>query len=340
MVGSVIGIEIGNKTIKLIEVTKKAATLRVERFSLIDTPKDSIINGVIHNIDPIHHVIAKEMAIKKYNAKKAVILIQSSTIIIRNAVVDKQPEKIMKELITMRPDDYLPVETTQCQIDFKVVKEFEEEGHEKQELLLVAAPNNIVSPIINLVGKLKLVPMQITIPSEAIAKAFGTQSRIVHDTDGGVLVLDVGGKITTATIVAKNQAVLTRIIEFGLDAINETISNSMPEADREQLSAEAKARYEENVEELIRPQIQYSIISELERILQFYYSRFENTPIKNVYLIGGGAGIKGIKTYVRDALNIPTQKLTEFSTVIEKPDIQFAPYRGLFVNILGAINGI
>lgn len=340
MAGNIIGIEVGSSTIKLIEVTKKAATLKVENFSLIKTPKDCITNGIITRMEPVYDSIAKELAAKGYKARKTVLVIQSNHIIIRNAVVDKQPEKVIKQLIAIRPEEYLPVEASQYQIDFKVVKEFEEEGVSKQEITLVAAPNNIVLPMVNLVESLKLTPLMISIPSEALVKAFGTQQRIVHDTEGSVLVIDIGGKSTTVTIISKDQSILTRMIEFGGDMINDTLNNSYTNPDESTMTEDAKKEYEEYLKELIKPQIEYNIIAELERILQFYYSRFENSPIKKVYLIGGGANIKGIKTYIRDSLNMQVKKLNEFSTVIDKPEIGFEPYRRFFVNILGAINGI
>lgn len=340
MAGRIMGIEIGSSTIKLIEVTKKAETLRIEKFSLLDTPKDCVINGVINHIEPIYEAISKEMVTKKYKAKKAVILIQSNQIIIRNVIIDKQPEKVIRQLLAIRPEEYLPVETSQYQIDFKISKEFEEAGVSKQEILLVAAPNNIVLPMVNLIQSLKLTPVKISIPSEALAKAFGTTARIVNHTEGDVLVIDIGSKSTTATIISKDHAVLTRIIEFGVEVVNETIENSFTSPSEEQLTGEGKDEYEKYLKELIRPQIEYNIIAELERIIQFYYSRFENSPIKKIYLIGGGANIEGIENYIREALNIKTQKLSEFTTVIEKLDSDFGSYRRFFVNILGAINGI
>ncbi len=340
MLGSMIGIEIGNSTIKLIEVKKKGTSLKIEKFSLLDTPKDCMLDGTMHNVEPIYQAISKEITLKKYKAKKAVVLIQSNTIIIRNIMMAKQSEKVMRQLITMRPEEYLPVDTSQYQIDFKIVREFEEKGEAKQEVFLVAAPNSIVLPMVNLIESLNCIPLQISIPSQALETVFGDQVNMVHNTEGDLLVIDIGGKSTTVTIIARDHAVLTRIIEFGIEAINETINNSFDNPKEQEVENENKEAYAEYLKELIKPQIEYNIIAELERILQFYYSRFENRPIKKVYLIGGGASIEGIKTYIKEALNINTKTLTEFSNVIEKEGLEFEPYRRFFVNILGAIHGI
>ncbi len=335
MAEHIMGIEIGSSNIKIIEVSKKAATLIVHKFSVINTPANCINNGVISNIQAIKKVIDQELSQRKYRARKVVGVVQSNGIIIRNAIMGKQPEKLIKELLEMKTEEYLPVERGQYQIDFKIVREFEEDGVEKYELLLVAAPNSVVLPVATLLKSLKLAPIMITIPSEALSNVFGSQKRLTYETAPNVLVLDIGGNSTTATIISDNQAVLTRSIEFGVESINSALNDIA--ANKSLLDKEIS---DDRISDLIRPQIEYNIISEIERILQFYFSNFNNGSIKKIYLVGGGASIKGMRTYIRDALNIPTEKLNEFSTVVEAPNVEFEPYRRFFVNILGAINGL
>lgn len=335
MAERIMGIEIGSSTIKIIEVSKKAATLTVHKFSIIDTPQETINNGVISDIEAIRKVIAKEIFERKYRAKKVVSIVQSSGIIIRNAVMAKQPEKLVRELLDIKTEDYLPVERGQYQIDFKVIREFQEDEMDKNEILLVAAPNSVILPTATLIKALKLTPILISIPSEALSNVFGIRRRLVYDSAMSVLVLDIGGKNTTATIISQDQAILTRSIEFGVENINRALNESHKMSD-----VSGGSPINDELSDIIRPQVEYNIIAEVERILQFYYSNFGSNSIKKIYLVGGGANIKGIRTYIRDALNIPTENLNEFSTVIEAPGVEFEPYRRFFVNILGAINGL
>lgn len=331
----VMGIEVGNSNIKMIEVSRKGAMLVVHNFSILPTPKDAISNGTITNHDAIKGVIAAELSAKKFKAKRVVNVVQSSNIIIRNITMDKQPEKIIKEILDMKIEDYLPVERSQYQVDFKILREFQEDEKDKYELLLVAAPNSVIEPMAALMKSLKLIPILINIPSECIYNVFGMQRKLVYDSSESVLVLDIGGRSSTVTIVTSSGAALTRYIDFGVDNINEAV-----EQETHRSSLLDKKTEEDDIFDIIRPHIEYNIISEVERILQFYYSSFGSSTLKKIYLVGGGASIKGIRGYVKDALNIPTQKLTEYNTVSEAPNLEFEPYRRFFVNILGAINGL
>jgi len=334
MATSFVGIEIGNTNIKMIEAIKRGATLVVKRFSLLQTPTDCINNGVISNMDPIIKVIAEELKSNKYRAKKVVAVVQSSHIIIRNVLMEKQPEKIIKQLIDIKTEEFLPIEREQYQIDFKIIEEVEEEGVLKNKLMLVAAPNAVVLPVASLMKSLKLIPIAITIPSEALENVFHSKTRMIYETVGNILVLDIGGKATTATIITGDEACLTRMIEYGAEHLSEKINEAqmnLDEIDEEQEAYFAK---------VIRPQIEYNIISEVERILQFYYSSYGNGGIKKIYLIGGGANIRGIRGYIRDALNIPTEKISHFDSVTEAPGIEFESHARFFINVLGAINGL
>lgn len=334
MATSLLGIEIGNTNIKIIEAVKHGTTLMVKRFSLLQTPSDCINNGVISNSNAIKKVIAKELRAKKYKAKKVVVVIQSSNIIIRNVMMEKQPEKMIEQLIEIKTEDFLPIERAHYQIDFKIIEEVEEEGVIKNKLMLVAAPNVVVLPVASLMKSLRLIPVSITIPSEALQSIFNSQTGMIYETGDSILVLDFGGKSTTVTIIAGGEVCLTRLIEFSVENLSEKLDEaqiSMFKSDEEQ---------DEYFAEVIMPQIEYNIVSELERILQFYYSSYGNNSIKKIYLIGGGANIKGIREYIRDALNIPTEKVSCFESIQEVPNIGFEDYTRFFVNSLGAINSV
>lgn len=336
MAEHIMGIEIGSHTIKMIEVVKSAATLEIQKFSLIDTPPNCISNGQLKDLEVIKSVLLNEIHDKKYKVRKVVSVVQSSHIIIRKITVDKQPEKLMKRNLETKVEQYLPVKKDLYQIDYKIVGEREEKGRIKNEILLVAAPNTVVLPVAELIRSIKKTPVLITIPSEALEFAFGKVHGILYETASHLMVLDIGASSTVVTVIVDEQAVITKTIDFGVENINEVVNEKLGELEGE----EEACTQELHLKEVIHQQIKYSLIEELERVLQFYYASFENSFIEKIYLMGGGANIKGIKNCIAKALNIPVEKLSEFSRVTEKTGVEFEPYRRFFMNILGAINGL
>ncbi len=331
MASRIMGMEIGSSMIKLIEVSKHGARLTVHKCSVIETPKDCMSNGVIHNIGPIQEVIAETLKKQKYRAKKVVAVVQSSNIIIRNALMEKQPEKVISQILEIKTEDFLPIEKNQYQIDFKILGETKEDDGVKNKLELVAAPNNVVLPVAALIKSLKKEPICISIPSEALVSVFSNESRMIYESTNNVMVLDIGGRSTTATIIDEKGEALTRMIECGIEQIKEGIKSGWNSEEQTQ---------EEYFAKVIRPEIEYYILSEVERILQFYYSSHQVGQVKKIYLTGGGSNIRGLRSYMRDALNIPTEKITQLDTVMVAPGVEFEPYTRFFINTLGAINGL
>lgn len=326
-----LGIEIGNSTIKLVEVSKSSNRLIVENFALVDTPKGSIDNGIITDVDVLYGVISSTLRERRFRAKKAVMIVESSLVITRNIDVEKQTEKQLKQLIRMRSEEYLPVDTENHQFDFSVIKEFEDEGVKKLSILLVAVPNSIVYPMLNLASKLKVQVKAMTIPSDAVANVFS---------DGeGVIVVDMGSKSTTATILNEGRAALGRYISVGLDEIkNDRTSMQKKSINIDGSEDEAAATAE--ADSYFKPQIESDIISEIDRLIQFYYSRKESKRIQKAYIIGGGAGIGELAHYMKESLHIPVERLTSIGFVSDRSNQGFERVTPVFANLVGAINGL
>lgn len=317
------GIEIGNTHIKMLEVVKSGARIEIEKFSLLKTPPNCFLDGVISQVEPIKKVISEELKVQKYRSKKVVAVIQSSQVITRNIIMEKHSEKMIKPLLQMKIETFLPIESDQYQMDFKILGEVEEEQHIKNKWMVVAAPKTIVVSMTDLLKGLKLRPLSITIPSEALQSVLHPSIHTQEELLGNILVIDLGGKSTTVTILTEKETYLTRRIAFGMEHLHEK-SNEI----------------EGYLVRIFRPQIEYNILAEIERILQFYYSNQEAEVIEKIYLIGGGANLQGIKSYIRDALNIPVETIESLELFTDKTDRGFKYQISFFVNVLGAIQAL
>lgn len=331
----IMGIEIGNTSIKMIETIKKGKAQTIKKASLIPVPKACIQNGVICQIEPIQEAIKEELRRKKYKAKKVVCVIQSSQIMIRSVEVEKYPKKAIRQLLEIKVEDFLPIEQGTYQIDFKILEEREEEGVLKNKLLLVAVPNTIVFPILDLIKNLKLIPVLISIPSEGLENIFNAEPLRLDGQLGSIMVLDIGGSSTAVTIITCGKVYLTRLIEYGVEDLKGFIKEA-----QELLGKGGEKVYRDNINNIISAQIEYHLISELERIFQFYYSKDREHVIDKIYTIGGGANIKEIEEHIKNALNIPIEKLSHLEFVSEAKGADLEGQMNCFVNLLGVINGM
>lgn len=330
--GDLLGIEIGSSKIKLLEVTKRKNQMEVKQFDLIDTPLSCLKAGAIVNEALLRKVIQEVLLEKGYKAKKVVMVVEESQMIMRKITMKKCPEKRVRELLELHADHYLPIEKGKYQIDFRLL----DDAHQgsDNELIVVAVPNQIILPIMSLVKALKKVPILMTTPSEALGYMFGKTSKMVYEVARELLVIDIGSKSSVVTIIRDQTLELSRVIQFGITQLQAYLEAS--------ITFDEVSSHHETISVVrdMHDQLRNNMFVELERILQFYYTTINGEAIKKIYLIGGGAYLKGVREYVEETFDIPTEILKHFNMVTDDAMGTFESYRHFYVNILGALASI
>lgn len=342
MVQRILGIQIGSEMIKLIETTRnKGAALNVERCSYIDTPANSVSNGTITDVEVLKEAISNEMAAQGMKGKKVVVVFESTATINRTAIINKQTHSAIRSLLDTKPEDYLPVTGAEYQIDYKIMREFKDEnGQDKMELMIVAVPNSIISPIIKLMDDLKLDIQRITIPSEALIKIFNKTAGIIKYLPSESCVINVGNLTSSVIFIRDGQANFYKNVDFGLTAYQNLLKESYLNSDVSLMPPELKSQYDAQVREVAYPMIESQLIRPLERLTQFYTTRFAQKNIETVYLIGGGASIDFLDTYLSEAIGIPVVKVEHLNNITSNGLTKFNESSPYFIDILGAINGL
>lgn len=332
--GRLLGIELGASQIKLLEASRYKDGLMIHKCSLIKMPDGCIENGSIIKLEPIYKVIFNELKSKRYRAKKVVMLVQSSRMIVRTAHVIEQSEKVLKQIIEMRAEEFLPIERKQYQVDFRVIQRNKNERAFDYFIQLVAVPNSVILPMMTLVRRLKCRPIRMTIPSEALTPLFLNEETMLPKIKGSIMVLDIGAESTQITIIDHEGLVLNRFIEVGIVQMMEAV-------ERLKISIIGDEDFEGyDTDCMICAQLEYIILPEIEKVLRFYSRNYEKEQVEKIYLIGGGANIKGIRSYIRDALNLPTERINQLEGLYIETKVQFEEVVNYFVNLMGAIYGI
>ena len=56
-------------------------------------------------------------------------------------------------------------------------------------------------------------------------------------------------------------------------------------------------------------------IQEIERLFNYYKSKEQGNKVDKIYIYGGSSNLKGIETFIKDALNLPVTKIQSLSNV-------------------------
>lgn len=323
MSAHILGIEIGNSWIKLLEVSKMGGYTKIHQFSMLETPKDSMKDGEIQDIQSLKKLILKELEEKKYQAKKAVVIVQSSQIIYRQIELKKMSEKAMSQWLEVKIEDLLPIKSRNYQLDYKVVGILKQEQNIRNRVLLVATPRTIITKTMQLIKALHCTPILITNSAEAIAYLCLSEPFFELKKIPAMMVMDIGCETTHITIVSNKGDVLSQSILYGTHQLDKPISEAW-----------------ESEEGVIYAQIDYHILKEAKQVLQFFEDHFKCEKVSKIYLIGSGTKIKGIRSYIRDELELPTEIMNQLDTILMAPQANFERYVELFINLLGGVKAV
>lgn len=352
MMRRILGLEIGHSNIKMLECRQKGGQFIIEKAQRIPTPKDSVTDGIINDVDQIYELINQEIKKNRYRARNLVIVIKSSEIITRDIKMDIMPKKDMEAILAIEYQEHLLVEVSKYQVTYKVLNDGLEGDTGQQEVQIVAAPNTIIDPLIEIAEKLRMRIRVINVASDAVADIFSQENEvsITNASENDLMVVDIGGKSTTATIISNGIGILNRDIPFGLDSINDILKDEFGSSD-EELLEEFKQRYAgiydedsqadiygQHISEVLKPMLQYNLIEGIKRLLQFHFSRGRRQEIEKIYIVGGGAYLKNIDKYMEHLLDIPCVLGVDLnSDKVEFPE-EFQDESAYFANILGLVS--
>lgn len=351
---ALLGIEIGNSNIKVVQATRKRKNLTVLNYGIAPTPKGSVRDGFIMDMDAVYHSMEDLFRKNRFTEKNAAIIVQGTSIITRDVLMPPMGEKELRTLLDYQKDEYFPIDVSDYQTDFKILNEVETEDGKKLNVLLVAAPNSMIESSLELIKRLNLKPKFIDITSNSISKLFVMRSMDFIDENSSIMVLDMGGQTTTVTILSEGNILFSRSILYGFEHLNSLLGEEFGETDFRQIEM-FKRKYaaiyneEKSFDEdlyggyisyLIKPLVEGNIIQEINRFLEFYYSRGNAKRIKKIYLIGGGAYLKNIDRYIEKMLNIQTIPADFMDDIKVKDCDDFNKDFLYLVNALGLVSRI
>ena len=326
----ILGIEFGETQIKLIEAIKQKECYSIQKFNAVDIPLDCVENGEITQSESIFKMIDEVLKTKKYKAKKVIVVVHSHKEINRKITIDKQPENAIRQILEVKPELFLPIQRKSYQIDFKVLSE----QQNTLELQIVAVPSQLILSVVQMIKRLGRMLMCITVPSEAFVELLTNKVLIDEEMNQSAMILDIGYERTKIMIIMPSGGSLTRSIAFGMKHMQEATKDIVSELEK------LNKNREDYFSIVIRPQMEYHILAEIERVLRFYYSDECIPPIQKGYLIGEGANMIGMREYLRDALNIPMEKISQLEKIRVAPGVAFEAHTNAFIYLLGAISGL
>ncbi len=303
--GSVVGVDIGTSSIKVVQLKKKGGKAILETYGALALgPYAELDVGTVTNL-PVDKLgvalndVVRESGVTTHEGGFSIPSVSSLVFVIE--LPGNLPENQFATIIPTEARKYIPVPIAEVMLDYWVIPKKEESlmdptkptqsiESQKTEVLIAAIHNDTISRYKDVVKKTDLSSgfFEIEVFS-AIRSTFG------HELSP-VLIMDFGASRTKIAIVEYGIVKAFHIVNRGSQDITNALSKSLsvPFAKAEEMKREFGlygSSLDRNVAELTKLSVDY-ILTEANTAISSYERKYNKT-VSKVILTGGGAMLKG-----------------------------------------------
>lgn len=317
------GLDIGSRNIKAVQLKKTSP----DQYQLVASGSvPATVKGLLSeaesDLTALAEIIKKLGQEAKVTTKNVATALPEDQVFSRVVTFPKLSEEELTSALIWEAEQWVPIPLEEVSLSHQVLGETRQDGQEKLEVLLVAAPNRLIEKVLLVLKTAGLVPVSLETEILAMARS------LVAVSAEPTLLVDLGAKATDLAIVEAGQVIFSRSVPTAGEAMTRAIASSlgleMAQAeeykkaygvDPEKLEGKISAAIEPVLEVMVR---------EMAQALQFY-QQGEGKIAKRVVLTGGTAVLPAVVNQMAKKLMLEVQIGDPFSRVTQDASLAKIP---------------
>ena len=291
---SVVGVDIGSHSIKVVELSGSAAKPRVLAWGVAPIPADAFSENAIAKPEEIADVLNSLIVKAGIKSTDVAVSISSSHAITKILGMPADISELeLEEQVSIEALHFIPYPIDEVNLDFQVLGKSQSNDQEN-DVLLVACRRTIVDSYIDLIESTGLNLKYVDIDTYAIERVFRSQAGLSSSANAPVAIFDVGTSSSHLMVVDSERVIYSRHQNFGalqlVKLIRKEYGVSVDEANEILNSTQPPGDFVPAVQE---PFVEM-LHQEVGRALQFFYSSSSYSDIDSVVLCGACCGLDGL----------------------------------------------
>ncbi|MHA6669277.1 type IV pilus assembly protein PilM [Homoserinimonas sp. A447] len=319
MAKGIVGVDIGNDSIRAVEVMDAASSRpTVARFHEVPLPEGAARSGDVIEVNTVAAALKRLWLDGGFKSKDVVLGMGNQRVLARDLTVPKVPMKQLRESLPFQVQDMLPVPVAEAILDFYPIAEGTSDGGPVVHGLLVAAVKEAVLANVTAAQLAGLNPVEVDLIPFALTRAH-MRGQV---TTGTVALIDVGATTTNVIIAANGVPQFVRIIPAGGDEITKALmsrldmTNAIAEKAKRALGIITTGVAPEH-----RPAVEVihevtgQLLNGLRNTLNYYVNARQDETIGRIILTGGGSKLPGFETALGELTRVPVASDDAFGGV-------------------------
>ena len=312
---SVLGLDISSTSIKLLELSRKGARLRVENYGVEPLPAGLIEEKSIRDIARVGDVLKTLLQKCRSRCRKGAVAIAGSGVITKTLQFDGNfSEEDIEHQIRAEAEQHIPYPLDEVAIDFEILRP---NANDPQlvDVLLAASRQENVDARVDALDVAGIEAVVVDIEPYVLERAFSLIEDQLPPQEEGLLValVDVGATTTTLSVFDNGALVYTREQVFGGQQLTHEIQHRYGLSYEEAGLAKKRGGLPNDyVPDVLQP-FKDNLVQQVSRSLQFFFSSSSYSQVDHLILAGGTAGLSQLDELLQAQLGIPCRIANPFA---------------------------
>lgn len=310
------GFDIGRNSIKIMQVDMINKQSIVSGYGSAVFDNSAIKDGVIVNPEEIikvaHDLIDKHM-VGKITTNRVAVALPNAHSFSRVITLPKMNQKDLAGAVQLEVDQSIPMPIDELYYDFSVAQTLEDGSLEVQ---IVACPREIVDSYLVVFEALGLEVALIESNISAVTRI------VVHSEahDVSTLIIDVGSSACDLSIYDGSAIRATGTVDCSSERITQNIADALGVSLQQAHSIKTRyglelSKKQDNIIKAVAPELN-KLISEIRKVMRYFADRESSgRPIGQIIILGGGANLPGLSTYITDHTRVPTRLCAPWNNI-------------------------
>jgi len=320
------GLDLGTYAIKMCQIQKTASGYQLTKFAQGPTPSLTIKDGQIIDAKTLGEQVKNMLSSNKMTMNKVVGAVSGQAVVIRPINMTQMSERELQNAIKYEAERYLPYSVADAQIKGTILRKNVEGDEKNMEVLLVAAPNEVVSNTQEVIKRAGVTPEAIDLEPFALVRA---AQMILSDVISSqtIALINLGASSSSINIfkegILRHNRTITTAGNSFTKSIGQSLNLSFEEAEkikkekgviRVEKDATPVAPTTMRIFNVIIPVLN-DLVTEIQRSFDFYRARYRGESVDLILLSGGTVKFKNIDAYISNELGVPCEIADPFKNV-------------------------
>jgi type IV pilus assembly protein PilM len=331
-----IGLDIGTKTIKLVELEKDGASFSLSASGIVGFSGNSVEKIIDDKeMSGFAQIIKRLHAETGAGSHDVVISIPEQGAFTRTITFPLLTDAEIASAVKWEIEQYIPIPASEAISQHIILERNEKSSPPSVLVLLVAAPKVLVEKYAKLVQMSGLNP--IAVETELIAL-----TRALAPIDKTTLLIDLGANSTDIAIAKNGLLCFSRSIPLAGEAFTRAVSqglgiNATQAEEYKKTYGLASSQLEGKIKGALDPVLRL-VVDEIKKAISFYQSEQKGEAPSVVQVSGGTSGMPQIITTLTELLGIEVSIANSFAKIkmdaeTAKKLVPFAPLYSVAVGL-------